>query len=780
MAPVTRRSTSGGISKAPLRKVCTNIESEDSHRPSRKLTVEPQAKTRDDNFSGSGVGLATSALRADADAALQSRPESTLGSFAVKPLFPDFSGNPTTNGVNGVNGTNGVHHALQPLSKMADRVGREVEDFAEKIDRWRTKLTKAGSDASQKYKATMALVDQLKDIAKARVDHYWKMRDDTLGRPSGRTSSWDSGLRGLRAEELMVMIGEAQLELDTWRLFEIMLRQDYKDPSRDPVKGRAAYKAHLGDITPYSDGEQLFSHFLYDNHLASEQHQVLHWLEESAEEHGLSVDEILVRMEDKCGRESSAFDKNWLHTRTKLKAEKRSRSMIDAMDPYSLGSNDANGIVSQLDPDAPTRQSRKLADKDTDQEKAWCAASFEMLRAGQGAMLADYNTDRGEYWRTLSLGLVGSGESGRTYCDGPDYGILWRKVCYAVARKNTTPSYERALYGLRAGDLPTSLEQCMTWDDHLYAYYNSLILSHWESYVREKLPHALDGIDDVAFPSPTALTALGDGYVGASVVTALKANEKTRAEAVTPMKQIQGALLSRQFVVLAMAAGLAASDNLYIRRLETSHAMPPRKIEVEPSYGAVFKNETALRLCVHMGMIMEAVKSDGDENARWRPLDRLMVCYLDFLRRAGKFETLPTYAVYMHPDLADKVLGMMLTDIEDVDEQRTLINLIDRTGMKAVEALFEQVHFALEAANLSERPKDPVEVYQLVEKTDLPPWPGLRMCASHLPVQPTAEERKVIRAAEWYTLVHGQLYGILDVLAVVYRSFLGTCTLLAP
>lgn len=770
MAPVTRRSTSAGIAKPPLRKVCLHTRASHLGRAdSPSVTTANtllKSKTRDDSFPGSGVGLATSALRADADAALQSRPESDKTLFAVK-AHPSH-GTMT----NGSDAADNIHDALQPLSTMAERVGREVEDFAEKVDRWKTKLTKAGNDGSQKYKATMTLVDQLEGVAKDRLADYQKSKPDKHSRSTSRSKR--SSLAGLRPEEIEAKIKDAQMEVDTWKLFRIALEFEFDDPASDREAHMRSYYEQRGDLKPYAPGGDVWERFLIENHLAREQNAILHWLEQSARSHGQTMDEILAQLEEKCGRGTSSYNRNWLHTQSRLKAEKRNRITGDAMDADALTDINSKDLISQLDPDAPTRQMRPLDAKDTDQERAVSEACFQMLRAGvEWGEITEWLNERGENWRAVSLGIACEEQAARTNVEGSDYGSLWRKVCYAVARNGDTPTHEKALYGLCAGDLPTSLSQCKSWDDHIYAHFNALILGHFHSWLRENASESLEQIDEEAFPSPTALEAMGEGYVGAEIVNSLKGNENTRGEALSPIKQVQGALIARQFIALAVAVGLAASNNLYTRRLEKSEMMPRAPVEVDPSFSSVFENETALRLLVHFSMIIEALRPGGENARRHHALDRVIICYLDFLRRAGKFETLPTYAVYMESDLADKVLGMMLADIVNPDEQRILINLIDRSGMKAVEALLEQVYFTLDNAKLGEKSNQPVLEYQLTEATGGLQWPGFRILAEHIPTELAVEEEKIIRAAEWYTLVDGQLYGILDLLAVIYRSFLG-------
>src|SRR5690606_38020910 len=146
----------------------------------------------------------------------------------------------------------------------------------------------------------------------------------------------------------------------------------------------------------------------------------------------------------------------------------------------------SNTLVTQLDPDAMTRQARKLETQDDFFERAIWLGCFEMLRRGYSmAEIREWCSVRTELWRAASLAplpLANTEDEDQPDFD-PRWLVRWRRMCFSTARDGGTSDYDRAVYGLLAGEIASVEKVCETWDDLLFAHYNALLRTRFDSYL---------------------------------------------------------------------------------------------------------------------------------------------------------------------------------------------------------------------------------------------------------------------------------------------------------
>ncbi|CAG8503342.1 1629_t:CDS:10 [Ambispora leptoticha] len=140
-------------------------------------------------------------------------------------------------------------------------------------------------------------------------------------------------------------------------------------------------------------------------------------------------------------------------------------------------------IVTELDPDAPHRQSRHLVQNDEQHERELNRSIFEYLRRGQIRKAYDICINNGQSWRAASLAGWG------VFCVFPDEDQveqprgnlarnLWEATCYQI------DSYERAVYAVLCGDSKNIIPVCTTWEDFLWAYYIELVNRKEKKHLR--------------------------------------------------------------------------------------------------------------------------------------------------------------------------------------------------------------------------------------------------------------------------------------------------------
>lgn len=176
--------------------------------------------------------------------------------------------------------------------------------------------------------------------------------------------------------------------------------------------------------------------------------------------------------------------KPWLYTREEVKL--RARSNFD-LNPSR------KQLVSQLDPDAPLRQQKPIAEEDKNYERILFRAVFEALRQGNFDDATDLFRESGYYWRAASFqGLLEFRDvwldTGRRPSEGPQTmgtrnKALWRRMCYRLACCPEVDIYERAIYGVCAGELSSILAVSKTWEDLVWAHSQVISIAQLERYV---------------------------------------------------------------------------------------------------------------------------------------------------------------------------------------------------------------------------------------------------------------------------------------------------------
>ncbi|XP_038045474.1 nuclear pore complex protein Nup107-like [Patiria miniata] len=162
-----------------------------------------------------------------------------------------------------------------------------------------------------------------------------------------------------------------------------------------------------------------------------------------------------------------------------------------------VGSGQKQSSLPHLDPDAPVRENKPLADLDKEDEVRLLREVFSNIRAGLMEEAQRLCRKCGQSWRAATLegwrlyhdpninGVPASGElqaiTGNMYRD------IWKAVCWRMAEDERFNVYERAIYAALSGNLKELLPACDTWDDCLWAYFKVLVDRQVEQEIREKL-----------------------------------------------------------------------------------------------------------------------------------------------------------------------------------------------------------------------------------------------------------------------------------------------------
>lgn len=598
--------------------------------------------------------------------------------------------------------------------------GPEVEEFAAALD----KYTVSRAPAAEKRAQIFKLVDHYHTYTRQRVN---TLRSRQSRSKSSRARGWQAApggsSSGQESNEMDLDEGDddsnpsvghedmqkLEEEAQTWDLLRRILPLRYRDSSA-PSRNKPATEDPRGPRKRY------WNDFILTDSVAKERKIVLEWLQTSAS-YGPPIDDVVSVLQQNADR-GDILVHGWLHTRHKIKLQKSVNAyqgVLDPGDPGLAGSHlSSNTLITQLDPDAMTRQRRKLELQDESFERAIWLGCYEMLRRGRSmAEIRDWCSERTESWRAATISKLPLSSMGDENMDDfePRSVILWRRMCFATARDGGTSDFERAVYGLLSGDVPSVEKVSKTWDDFLFAHYNALLRTQFDSYlIKQGGPDMMSIVQ--SFPVFNAVQQHGDpATAGKRLVATLETDNRTKAEALTPAKALQAAIVANDLDKHLYQQGLVLSK----------HANHKEKSNLIPDYGIPPPERTdkffdlsdhdGLRILAHVLIVISTLdrlsgfsKDDGSFAAlqiRHRVQEHIIAAYASFLRLADLEVVVPLYCSKLMGPRVYENLARNLIQIEDHDARAHQLSIMKKLGLDIAEFGRVQARICLEDVNES-------------------------------------------------------------------------------
>ena len=696
-----------------------------------------------------------------------------------------------------------VEEAFHPLRTVADRVGYQVELFAETLDKYNIKKRQHKRVDHQRV---FELVGEYKRIALDTVKRLEKYHGPELrerlnghqGSQDGQQSRHmniqdehtDLGYHGLQTsvEDLQ----RWQLEAQTWGLLDGLLKARYRG---SVVEVQAAEKKAIElprKIHRYSSESEVWTRFLAGNDLAWERHTILNWLMGCADTTGQDIDTIIEHLESDADRGTGLWAHGWLYTKEAIKGQKRLRSWPQVLEPTSPGIGSTHlsldkteTLVTQLDPDATTRQGCTLERQDEYFENATWLACWEMIRRGKSwDKLREWCQERVEAWRALSLRapsaqstavqLSNSFQPTTRATGSVQSGPLWRRMCYAAANNTSISIYESAVYGVLSGDIETVEEVCRSWDDFVFAYYNALLLHQFDTYLQSEHPNRLPTSLLKQFNAPSCAIFYDEpGSVGRVLVDKLKTNTKTKLEAQNPLKMIQGCLIANTFDEFVFRQGLALSS--VAKAKGKSAIIPPSNSTVQPdssSAAITFEDYDSLRVLTHMIFLFQDLGIDFRRSVHCADIENIVVAYIDFLKLAGKTGTLPLYASRLSKKRTALCLGRELNDILVPQERKMLTELMKQLRIDVGMVLRTQMQLIFSDISSSQKARQRAEPFRILENHATDPQMLRPIKKDFIGKDISDHEHALLRCLEWYLVLEGR-WDVTSLTGVtIYMQFL--------
>ncbi|KAI0828388.1 nuclear pore protein 84/107 [Hypoxylon sp. FL0890] len=661
---------------------------------------------------------------------------------------------------------------------------QDAEEFARGLD----SLSIVRRSPAERRAEIFKLVDSYYQYAANKV-HALRKSQGQLSRNLRRsydTSSQDSmdlddadnspGLPG-SAE----ILKKWELEAQTWDLLRRLL------PLRYPNK--TSLKPIRHDVTRFQSCSELWEEFLQTDPTAQERKAVLECLQTSADESRVDIDELVRDYQQRAER-GDIIAYGWLHTRSAIKLQKNLNGWSGALDPNASDvvqklRNGSNPLVTQLDPDVATRQNRKLQPQDEYFERAIWLGCYELLRRGRSiAEIRDWCVERTEVWRAVSMSampLSKDESEGRFSCD-PLSMLLWRRTCFALARQGGTDDFERAVYGVLSGDIPSVEKICEDWDDFVFAHYNALLRTQFDAYLMKRSPQDSTATITQSFPAFNAVQFHGDAAsVGERLVKSLETNAKTSAEAKTPMKTLQAAILSNSLdqytYELGLALGnLANKDN--VSALIPRFGSPDQDIDdtkfVQPT------DHSGLRVLVHVYLILSNLEElqggmQKELPERLKVQENVVSAYVTTLRLTGLTDIMPLYCRQMQGDRAFFTLSRNVISVTDQQEREILLRLMEKLDMDIAEFVRYQPRSLLEQHPLQDDQQPAFGRFTVVSNEPPTLKYGRPLKPDFLGEPPenlSDVDEHLIQSLEWFLLVDGLWHELFHYGTAIYKRFL--------
>ena len=695
-----------------------------------------------------------------------------------------------------------VHRALHPLQATADRVGRQVEQFAETLDRLSIKKQHKSQKDCREALQIVQEYERIADDTVRRLKKYheperqeslkksWRRR---LRSSSGRSTPISIHEDGNDEEKLHSTLQDLQRweqERQTWKLFGLMLQIEY------PVQGsenpdsveRLNRPRPVVEIHRYSTEQDVWQQFLAEDDFAWERHVIVDWLKLSAEGSGQDVDSIIEQLDNGAERGSGLWSHGWLYSKEAIKGQKRLRSWPQALDPGSPGidtslvnADRTARLVTQLDPDAITRQGRSLEKQDVSFERATWLACWEFLRRGHSwESIRGWCQERVEVWRATSLRGDPRGphsarmEGNESFHSNWQSRSLWRRMCAITAKEGGIDIFEKAVYGILSGYLPSVESVCRTWDDFLFAHYNSYLLHQFEYYLQTKFPERLPSllIEKHSIPDPENMGGI-PVLAGNELVEKLQKLDGIKEEARTPMKMLQGSLIAkkcRDFLCqfgaqLGHAANSGGKSKIMVD-IQGAHFDSSLCANLDLS------NHDFLRILTHIIFIFQDMGLCSEKGDCLYSLENVIVSYVDYLGKAGKQQLLPIYASRLSNNRSMECMGRQLPSILEASERTTIMKLMKQYGMNITGILNMQLQMIILDTPPNPKNTGSYPTLSILDQPGTNPNAIRPVRSGFIGHEISGDEQDLLHGFEWYMLLDGHWKETMAIGTIVYKHLL--------
>lgn len=387
-------------------------------------------------------------------------------------------------------------------------------------------------------------------------------------------------------------------------------------------------------------------------------------------------------------------------------------------------------LVTEMDPDAPVRQNRPLADLDQEDEARLLQHLFALIRAGKLEEAQCLCEKCGQSWRAATLqgwklwqdnNMDGvSSDETLSAVEGNPYRDVWKAACWKMSEENKFSVYERAIYAALSGNLSQLLQVCKSWEDYLWAFYRVMVDVRVEQEIRL---HPRPERDLESLPSIFWDHVLNPEKIFDELYACPKESIKHQAEEFHHVVQ--------KHIILNDTTGLIEKMHSWLEKEEKPKAQ-------------------ILRFMAHLVLFLRSAGIESETD-----LDKcvsILKAYVQTLIEEKQIDLVATYVATLPADIQIETYAYFLEDIVDMKERQKCLELASSAGLDVplitktvVECIRGKEDFAID-----------------------------RGMSSALEAATATEDRKKIEAIEWLVFEPSQRNEALKQSNAIMRCFIAT------
>ncbi|OAP54448.1 hypothetical protein AYL99_11549 [Fonsecaea erecta] len=640
---------------------------------------------------------------------------------------------------------------LRPLQDTADRVSRQVEEFAKALDRFVSNREPADNSLWEDALVLLERYSKIADIRKSKTP----------------------------AQESVGELEKIQLESDLWILVRNLL---YCNSPTSLNDAQIAQESRLGGLHRYSSNVELWTAFLDSDAAAQEYESILAWLQERAAQTSPPIEECTRSLSEKSERGDGIWSAGPIFTQTAIKQQKRTRVWSLPLEPSNPGLDrthvrkvDQRPLVAQLDPDAPTRESAVLQEQDEYHDQATWQTYWEMLRRGYtNNQIQSWFAERKEVWRYTTL--CGCGARAEQMADSPWLRILnfasnseWLERCEALAQNPIIKDqFQKATYGILCGDVAASRSASRSIDDNLFSIFNSLLIRRYRNYLQAYRKKLADTAA-IEYGPPPPSTAEIQQYV-----TLAQSSPATRHEAHQPHKLMELTVVSKEFDNFFVNVGRAAASVAHTTG-QGSHLMTRSQDEGTEVAMLNAQDQDSVRMIAHLQLLLRSLgflESSYVEHEY--ELENNIAAYIGLLELWGKWLLIPLYASKLSKQRSHHVMGAILINVTDRRERDLQVKLMKQYNINVSEVtygIFSLANYS-DLQKLRRYKHGPISA-RLTILGGSGKLAQYKVRPSLMTGEVTEADEKAVRSVEWIRYVDAENWGAAAwSVAVLYKVFL--------
>lgn len=647
---------------------------------------------------------------------------------------------------------------LRPLQETADRVSRQMEQFAQALDQFNSQRSETVKEI---WDSTFILIDRYEEIAKNRAAQVESQRNAGRASQKNRKSLGDTAAQK----------NDLELESSLWKLSSDLL--PYRD-QETIEKYQYSQSTGLVELHRYSTNSEIWSAMLEVDSVADQYETMLTWLQQWKQQNSPELRDDVLESWARTDRGDGPYTMGNIFTKGTIKTLKRKKVHPGPLESKNSDiraqlRRDSDGaiLVTEMDPDAASRQSALLELQDELYETSAWHMCWEMLRRGWSLeKCRDWWQERNELWRYIvsqtTAGKLESRENISLYrIAGLASNRIYAEMCKELAKQQLSDDeYENAVYGIIGGSYSAAVPICKTIDDHLYCLINEMLIERYEQFLKA-YDQKLENPDSVSYkPQPSKMQEISKYFKTAQT------DKSTRDEAHRPLKYLQCAMMSGEIVPFLHELGHAAAQIAFATG-ESKALFDRDQTEVGECAQVAAQNEDCVRIVVHLQLALQALGLlEGAHKTDSVALENNIINYIGLLERHAKYLLLPLYASKLSSDKQPRVLGRVLSKVTNPKERDVQMRLMKQYGLPVNNVIYTICDFARHTWSPSIAEDAPAKIIEYKKKI-------VRVKAAFIGDLIDEKDREVIEAHEWVSYIDTKNWGMaVWLVTTLYKALL--------